>query len=162
MDKSTYRYEFAILRFRALFGTESFDEVTFAAKCQQCIFGSFNKERSFFETVKKIKILPENPTQIDYVSIKLPGQRRALNFDIGFQPIGYSNDQVRYFRIVVAAQMDDSVTSSNKSKEFCENNGLIIINNLFSFAQMGYDESQGCAETDIINFLKANLKSYGN
>ena len=159
---NSVKHEFAVLRFRALFGTESFDEAHFAEKCQQCLYDSFKAESEFFESVKKLKFTATKPSDLEYTNDTKIGGRKMLCFTLGLQPAGYSSNQVKHIKVYVAAEMDSNINSAANSKEFCENNRITIINNLFSFAQMGYDEAQGCAEKDIMEFLKSKLNTYGN
>jgi len=161
MANDSVKFEFAVLRFRALCGTESFDESHFAEKCQQCLYDAFDSERDFFESVKKLKVIATKQGDFKYIQSKIGG-RKMVCFTIDFQPVGYSSNQLKHVKVYVAAEMDNNISSAATSKEFCENNRINVVNNLLSFAQMGYDEGQGCAEKDIVTFLKSKLNTYGN
>ena len=153
--------DFAVLRYRALAGTETLTQTKYAEKCQQALFDAFLKEAQFFESVKKLKLVPKSPEEILYQNAEFL-ERKMICFNIGLQPIGYSTNQLRNVRVYVAAQMEDTAANALAVKEYCNEKKIMIIDNLFAFSQMGYDPEQGSAEETIVCNLKEKMLPYGN
>ena len=155
------KFDFAVLRFRALAGTETLTPEKYAEKCQQALFDEFSKAAQFLETSKKLRLVPKTAEEIHCETTEFL-ERKMFCFNIGLQPVGYSTNQLRNVRVYVAAQMEDTAANGLAVKEYCNEKKISIIDNLFAFSQMGYDPEQGSAEETIVCILKEKLLPYGN
>ena len=170
--------EIAVLRYRGLTGTETLslqNLITLSSKSLEetfenhlYLYEAWNWEPDLFKTDDRFIKLVSDKSHIanwpvvsyDLVFQKKQSRKQSNSCTRGLFTSSFPR-QMCSVRVHVASDLPVDNRVKESAVKFCLANEIIVVNNLFSFAQSDFDY-MSCAELDILDVVKSHFLLYNH